>query len=731
MRSAAAAVALLCAAAAGSLPVAPAAPLLTVTPWCENSFRVQLAPSSLEHPGAAAAAGALRAQLAGRGLRDLPAALIDACGPGAPAAPQVGVPLTNGALRVTLGADGALAFSSAATQAPYFSARLALAPGAHAPYLAASLDAAAGDVGERLFGLGQTGWTDKDTNGCPNSTQVVVPLQRNGQTVDLQQTKFHVAIPFVYSTAGYGLLYNMPGYGSAAMGALGTGGMAWRSEAALGLDFWVTAAPAGAGPAAVYRQYADATGHAPLLREDAMLFWQSRLRYKSSDIALQVAARYAALDPPVPVGVLVVDFYNNVNDGDFTPNAACFPSLAALTSSVRALINASVVFSVWPEVAPNSTQRAAFSAAGCLANADLGGSVLDTTIPACREMIWALLLPHYYSQGVTAFWLDETDGEGTAGGDGTHGYDTSYGPAAAYSQLWVGSWLQTFTEPVAVLGEVAPLALTRGVWAGGQRHGVVLWSSDVESTFETLAAMVPQGVHASMSGIPWWTSDVGGFGCSRPGSGRASDSPYFQELITRWMQFGLFCVRAACAPARSAPLRCLLPPPPHAPPTPTRAPQPVFRTHGCRQGPSEPQVAPCTHVAGSCGSNEIWAYGNATQALLSDLIRFRASVLKPYIAALAANVSAEGVPTMRPLWYEFPQDPACYGVDDQYLLGPELLVAPVTAQGATNRSVVFPAGADWVSVWDSSVVEAGGGTRVVQAPLSVIPVYRRRAPVAQ
>ena len=169
----------------------------------------------------------------------------------------------------------------------------------------------------------------------------------------------------------------------------------------------------------------------------------------------------------------------------------------------------------------------------------------------------------------------------------------------------------------------------------------------------------------------------------------------------------------------------LAPPPPTHTPLPSQ--QPVFRTHGCRQGASEPDVAPCTHVAGSCGPNEVWSYGADTQALLSAMILFRAQVLKPYIAALARNVSAEGVPTMRPLWFEFPNDPAAYDVDDQYMLGPEYLVAPVTVQGATNRSVVFPgdAGVQWQSVWDAGVVVAGGATRVVQAPLNVIPVYRR------
>lgn len=91
-------------------------------------------------------------------------------------------------------------------------------------------------------------------------------------------------------------------------------------------------------------------------------------------------------------------------------------------------------------------------------------------------------------------------------GTGNHGYDTSWGPAVAYSNLWVNDWLSIYSEPVAKIGDHAPLVLTRGVWAGGQRHGVVLWSSDIWSTFEELAAMVPQGVHTSLSGIPWWTT---------------------------------------------------------------------------------------------------------------------------------------------------------------------------------------------------------------------------------
>jgi len=166
-----------------------------------------------------------------------------------------------------------------------------------------------------------------------------------------------------------------------------------------------------------------------------------------------------------------------------------------------------------------------------------------------------------------------------------------------------------------------------------------------------------------MSGIPWWTTDVGGYGC---GEAHPNDSPYMRELIVRWYQFGCF--------------------------------SPVFRTHGCRSGPSEPDSDQCRPAQGSCGFNEIWSYGEDTQAILEKYVRLRSS-LKPYLRALGRKFTARGVPTMRPLAYEFPTDPKCRGIDDQFLLGPEYLVAPVTAQNATTRTMYFPAGARWQSVF--------------------------------
>lgn len=257
---------------------------------------------------------------------------------------------------------------------------------------------------------------------------------------------------------------------------------------------------------------------------------QSGNRYKSSAIALAVADRYQKLD--LPVGVLVIDYENQKIDGDFKPCPLCFPSLSTLSSGIRTKLNATTVLSFWPEAKNSSANFPMLEESGCLINADLGGYAFDTTVDACRTLIWdKFLKPNYYEQGVSAYWLDETDGEGTGIANGNYGYDTSWGPASAYNNLWVGSYLAAFSEPIKRQGREPPLVLTRGVWAGGQKHGIVLWSSDIWSSFEELASQVPEGVHAGLSGIPWWTTDVGGYGC---GNVQPNYTPYMQELMVRW-----------------------------------------------------------------------------------------------------------------------------------------------------------------------------------------------------
>jgi alpha-D-xyloside xylohydrolase len=195
----------------------------------------------------------------------------------------------------------------------------------------------------------------------------------------------------------------MPGYGSVSVGTSGTGGHAWTSLADTGLDFWVSALPAAipaTNAAPIYSQYADATGHAPMLREDAMIFWQSRNRYMTSKIALDVADHYKQLD--LPVGVLVIDYKNQVHDGDFLPDPACFPDLNELQTGIRAAINATTVISFWPEVMKESNEFDTLQKEGCLINPDLtpGALAIDPTTAKCRDFIWDhFVKPRYFDKG--------------------------------------------------------------------------------------------------------------------------------------------------------------------------------------------------------------------------------------------------------------------------------------------------------------------------------------------
>ena len=295
---------------------------VTLTPWCANSVRVRVAPTSLP-PGAEAAAAALKGALAAKNMTDLAGAMLQSpCSPNAPLVAARGSRTAHDNLAVAVGSDGSITFARVDTGAVLFTAtatfayntdRRAAAFGYYTVNL--TLTPGPGSRDEVVYGLGQGNWTGE--GGCPSpapSGARIVPLERNGQRVDLQQRKFHVSIPFTYSTAGYGFLFNMPGYGEVSIGAHGVGGAHWSQEAALYADFWVSVLPknvAAPSPTEIYTQYADATGHSPPLRATARGFWQSRNRYKSSAIALGIAQRYEELK--IPVGVLVVDYKNQVN----------------------------------------------------------------------------------------------------------------------------------------------------------------------------------------------------------------------------------------------------------------------------------------------------------------------------------------------------------------------------------------------------------------------------------
>jgi alpha-D-xyloside xylohydrolase len=191
-----------------------------------------------------------------------------------------------------------------------------------------------------------------------------------------------------------------------------------------------------------------------------------------------------------------------------------------------------------------------------------------------------------------------------------------------------------------------------------------------------------------LAGIPWWTSDIGGF------HGGHVDDPAFHELLVRWFQWAVF--------------------------------SPVLRMHGYREPmtpPAEPfrdGVAQCDTGAG----NELWSFGDDIYAILRRYADLRER-LRPYVRDLMRAAHQAGDPLMRTMFYEFPQDPRCWEIDDQYMFGADVLVAPVLKAGQTERPVYLPAGADWIDAWSGRVVK-GGQTIARATPLETIPVFLRQ-----
>jgi alpha-D-xyloside xylohydrolase len=236
-----------------------------------------------------------------------------------------------------------------------------------------------------------------------------------------------------------------------------------------------------------------------------------------------------------------------------------------------------------------------------------------------------------------------------------------------------------FYEGMQAEGEQEIVLLCRSAWAGSQRYGALVWSGDIDSTFEDLRRQIPAGLNIGLSGIPWWTTDIGGF------KNGDINSPSFRELIVRWFQFGVFC--------------------------------PVFRLHGIRQ----PGTMAGSEQTGA--ANEVWSFGDTEYEIIRHLLFLRER-LRPYVMEQMRVAHSTGLPPMRPLFLDFPADPACWDIADQFLFGGDILVAPVVTEGARERDVYLPAGADWRDAWTGAPA-AGGQWVTAAAPLELIPVYVR------
>ncbi|MGD0693814.1 MAG: TIM-barrel domain-containing protein [Terriglobia bacterium] len=507
------------------------------------------------------------------------------------------------------------------------------------------------DALEGFYGLGQ------------NQSGV---FDQRGTVVELGQANTNVAIPMFLSTLGYGLLWN-------------TASKSWfdnrfptelklTAEAADAIDYYVFYGPSMDRIIQIYRSM---TGHAPLFGRWAYGFVQSKDRYRSAKELLDIAAEYR--DQHVPLDLIVQDWFWWKRQGDPQYTDSYLKPWADVPTALEKLHAEKVhaMISVWAKFELSSSNFQEMKRRGFIVP---GTDIYDATNPAARDYYWEHLMGVKFDEGWDGFWLDSSEPEIWNGQSDTvlDALRLSIGNGARYTNVFplmhtggVYDHWRTTTQRKRVF------ILTRSAFLGQQRYATTVWSGDVIGTWMTFRRQIAAGLNFQMSGLPYWTTDIAGYGWPLE---RDTRDPAYQELYVRWFQYGVFC--------------------------------PILRTHGHR----------------SNNTNELFSYGPQTPTLIFfDKLRYR---LLPYIYSLAWRVTNDDYTMQRGLPMDWPADPRVRDIGDQFMFGPAFLVAPVTEPGATSREVYLPQALAWYDFWSGKRLDPNQSIQA-PVPLDRIPVYVR------
>ncbi len=502
---------------------------------------------------------------------------------------------------------------------------------------------------EGLYGLGQ------HQNGVFNYRGTVIRLAQNNTDI---------AIPLLLSNRGYGIFWNTAS-DSMFDNRFATE-LSLTANAADAIDYYFIYGPE---VDQVVHQYRDLTGHAPLFGKWAYGFVQSKDRYKSAKELLDVAGEYRSQH--VPLDFIVQDWFWWKLQGDPEYSEEYLKPYPDVPDALKKLHdeNVHVMISIWAVTDEKSNTYQSLKAHNLIIP---GTTDYDASNAAGRDAYWNLLAGKKFAEGWDGFWLDSSEPEVRGQGDAElNDKQLSIGNGARYTNVYplyhtggvYDHWRQT-TEKKRVF------LLTRSAFAGQQRDATVEWSGDVYGTFLTFQRQIPAGLNFALSGMPYWTTDIAGYGWPLE---RDTRDPTYQELYTRWFEYGVFC--------------------------------PILRTHGHR----------------SNNTNELFSYGPQTPTLIAyDKLRYR---LLPYIYSLAWKVTDSDYTIQRPLVMDWRTDDKVANIGDQFMFGSAFLVSPVTEEGATSRSLYLPQ-ATWFDFWTGAKLD--GGKRIVaDAPLNRIPLYVR------
>ena len=517
---------------------------------------------------------------------------------------------------------------------------------------------------EHFYGLGH------EANNC---------FDMKGCTVDLRHLNAKCAIPFVYSSLGYGFLWNQPSTGRCELARNRT---RWTSDSTRQVDYVVM----GGGPKEVAGLLADLTGHAPQMPEWATGFWQCKLRYETQDQLLEVARKYKELG--IPLSVIVIDYFHWTEQGDYKFDPKYWPDPKKMTEELHDM-GVKLMVSMWPTINEHSKNYRHMLENNMLIRTVSGSNrvfdfygpqaEIDPTNPETRAYVWKRLKENYIDNGVDCLWFDEAEPE--IHPEHFDNLILSIGNGSEVGLLYPYYYAQLVYDGMQEMGRDDIVTLSRCAYLGAQKFGALVWSGDIPSTFQSLKAQIQSGLNMSVCGIPWWTTDIGGF------YGGDIESDEFRELIVRWFQYGVFC--------------------------------PVMRLHGSRNGHDRTRDI----LEPTGGDNEIWSFGERNFPILKDLIMLRER-LRPYIAKHMAIASETGVSVMRPLFFDYPEDSVVYNVGDEYMFGDDILFAPISARGQTKRSVYLPEG-EWV-LTRNHVTYQGGAWYEVSAEIDEFIAFVRK-----
>jgi alpha-D-xyloside xylohydrolase len=490
-----------------------------------------------------------------------------------------------------------------------------------------------------------------------------------GETVDLSQENTNIAIPLLVSTNGYGIFWNNPS--RSRMNNRFIHALYLSAEVADQVDYYFIYGPE---PDQIIGRYRELTGEVPLFGRWAYGFWQCKNKYESQKELETVAAGYR--ERHIPVDNIVQDWFWWVTMGEMKWNSN-YPDPQGMIDTLHKE-HFHLMVSIWPYFRPGSAVYDQFDKNGWFIAKTVapsfhpvGQALYDPTNPAAQKQYWENANTALFQKGVDAWWLDTDEPETEGREDNILTTNQMHvGSGARYANIYPLFHSAGVSEgQQAASQEKRVFILSRSAYAGSQRYGVTAWSGDVLSDWLTFQRQIPAGLNYAISGMPYWTTDIGGFI-----SGGNLNDPKFRELFVRWFQFGAF--------------------------------SPIFRVHGTRN-PNE---------------NELWSYGPEAQKILVDYdtLRYR---LMPYIYSEAWQVTNNHGTLMRPLVMDWRNDVEAQNTGDEYLFGPAILVSPVTTQGATSKTVYLPE-ATWYDFWTGEKQE--GGKRIqADAPLSKLPLFVR------